>query len=205
MSIHPSIPDAAIGINHNPASVQQPQSPSRHPISSNRSLQHGYSRSILQGMSSIGFISQPITAPILPTENPIKTETLAPFMAEFTKTIIEALKSTNLSQRQIERIIECIMCGGKHGIHDCKIVDEFAKEGKCCRNHENKVVLPNGSFVPRYITGRYLADRIEEWHRQNPIQQTVSTMSNITKAEPSTKLSRTRLLTDNSTQHMLYL
>jgi len=139
-------------------------------------------RSILQGMSSIGFISQPITAPILPTENPIKTETLAPFMAEFTKTIIEALKGTNLSQRQIERIIECIMCGGKHGIHDCKIVDEFAKAGKCRRNHENKVVLPNGSFVPRYITGRYLADRIEEWHRQNPIQQTASTMVHTIKS-----------------------
>src|ERR1700678_1330778 len=133
-------------------------------------------------MSSLGFTSQPITALILPTENPIKTETLAPFMAEFTKTIIEALKGTNLSQRQIERIIECIMCGGKHGIHDCPIVDEFAKAGTCRRNHESKVVLPNGSFVPRYITGRYLADRIQEWHRQNPIEKKASTMVHIIKS-----------------------
>src|SRR6202789_1892605 len=88
-------------------------------------------RSILQGMSSLGFTSQPITAPILLTKNPIKPETLAPFMAEFTKTIVEALKGTNLSQRQIQRIIECIMCGGKHGILNCPIVDDFIKTGKC--------------------------------------------------------------------------
>src|SRR5271168_2953530 len=139
-------------------------------------------RSILQGMSSLGFANQPIMAPVLPTENPIKTETLAPLMAEFTKTIIEGLKNTNLSQRQIKRIIECIMCGGKHGILNCPIVDEFAKAGKCRQNHKNKVVLPNGSFVPRYITGRYLVDRIEEWHRQNPIQQTASTMVHTIKS-----------------------
>jgi len=135
-------------------------------------------RSILQGMSSIGITNrvQPTSAPAVPAEVPIKTETLAPFMAEFTKTIIEALKGANVSQRQIERIIECIMCGGKHGILNCPIVDEFTKAGKCRRNHEKKVVLPNGSFVPRHMTGRYLADRIEEWHRQNPNQLTASTM-----------------------------
>jgi hypothetical protein len=136
-------------------------------------------RSVLQGMPAQSFTTQaqPIVSPAVPADTQVKVETLAPFMAEFTKTIIEALKGSNLSQRQIERIIECIMCGGKHGVFSCPIVEEFIKAGKCRRNHENKVVLPNGSFVPRNVPGRWLADRIDEWHRQNPNQQgTTSTM-----------------------------
>src|ERR1700678_1763467 len=40
-SIHPSIPGAATIENHNPASVQQPETSPRHSVSSDRRLQHG--------------------------------------------------------------------------------------------------------------------------------------------------------------------
>src|ERR1700678_432293 len=50
-------------------------------------------RTILQGISSLGFTNQPIPAPAVPTEIPIKTENLAPVMAKLTKTIIQAVKS----------------------------------------------------------------------------------------------------------------
>src|ERR1700678_2669203 len=49
-------------------------------------------RTILQGIQFTSQV-QPITAPSEPTEIPIKTENLAPVMAEFTKTIIQAVKS----------------------------------------------------------------------------------------------------------------
>src|ERR1700678_3399548 len=56
-------------------------------------------KSLLHGVSSLGFTSpaQPISAPAKPTEFPIKTENLAPVMAEFTRTIIEAVKSNQQS------------------------------------------------------------------------------------------------------------
>jgi hypothetical protein len=56
-------------------------------------------RTILQGIPFLGFTSQvqPILAPAEPTEFLIKTENLAPVMAEFTRTIIEAVKSNQQS------------------------------------------------------------------------------------------------------------
>ena len=135
-------------------------------------------RGILQEMPSFGFTGSTQPKPVVaePAEPPIKIETLAPYMAEYTKMIIDALKGANFSQRQIDKIIECIMCGGNHTIPNCPTVEDFIKAGKCRRNHENKVVLPNGSFVPRHIIGRTLAERIDEWHRQNPSQQSAVTM-----------------------------
>ena len=32
------------------------------------------------------------------------------------------------------------------------------------------MILSSGAFVPRDIPGRYLRDRIDEWHRRNPNQ-----------------------------------
>src|SRR5271155_209515 len=49
-------------------------------------------RTILQGIQFTSQV-QPISATSEPTEFPIKTENLAPVMAEFTKTIIQAVKS----------------------------------------------------------------------------------------------------------------
>src|SRR5271168_2627421 len=49
-------------------------------------------RTILQGIQFTSQV-QPISATSEPTELPIKTENLAPVMAEFSRTIIEAVKS----------------------------------------------------------------------------------------------------------------
>lgn len=63
----------------------------------------------------------------------------------------------------------CNFCGSlEHFIFRCPICEQYIAEGRCRRNHENKVVLPSGIFVPRVIPGAYLKDRIDEWHRQNP-------------------------------------
>lgn len=71
----------------------------------------------------------------------------------------------------------CNYCGSfEHFIRDCLVVAEDIKSGKCKRNVDGKVTLPSGAFVPREIVGRYLKERIEEWHRRNPGQLAASQM-----------------------------
>ena len=147
-------------------------------------------RFVLQGAPTIGYTgaipSTPATNHSEKSDSTIKIENLAPLMADFAKTIVEALRNNNngnttsRSERPYqERPPGCIGCGGDHNIPDCDTVEEFIKAGKCRRNHENKVVLPNGLFVPRNTPGRYLCDRIEEWHRRNPHQLAATIASNV--------------------------
>jgi hypothetical protein len=46
--------------------------------------------------------------------------------------------------------------------------DRFIREGRCQRNAEGKLVLPNGAYLPRYIQGRTMRERFDEWHTRNP-------------------------------------
>jgi len=166
----------------------QLKNPDHHPnIPHNVKDVYEAARFILQGTSpsSYGAPAQQIGARTDNTTTPsnvIKVENFAPFLAEFTKSIVAAIQSTNnprmdsSSYNQRGPSNRCIMCGNAHLIQECAIVDDFIKEGKCKRNHEGKVVLPSGAYVPREITGRNLADRINEWHRRNPNQLAAATM-----------------------------
>jgi hypothetical protein len=53
-------------------------------------------------------------------------------------------------------------------MRECKVVGEYICIGKVKCNHENKLVLPSGVAIPRHITGNWLKDRFNEYHRQNP-------------------------------------
>jgi len=160
----------------------QLKNPDHHPnIPYEVSEVYEAARFILQGAPSMGYTSSaaPIPATTTPKDNILKIENLAPFMAEFTKTIVEALKGSNAPSRpnrSYEENLECIMCGGKHTIPNCGIVEEYIKAGKCRRNQEGKVVLPTGAYVTRNTPGRYMADRIDEWHRRNPNQLAAATL-----------------------------
>ncbi|PPQ87740.1 hypothetical protein CVT24_008822, partial [Panaeolus cyanescens] len=67
--------------------------------------------------------------------------------------------------------VYCSFCSGEHFIRNCSVATEYIASGKCKRNHENKVVLPSGAFIPSDVTGNNLRERIDEWHRRNPDQQ----------------------------------
>jgi hypothetical protein len=41
---------------------------------------------------------------------------------------------------------------------------------------DRKIVLPNGQFTPRSIPGRYIKERIDEWHKRNPSTSTSSSL-----------------------------
>jgi hypothetical protein len=133
---------------------------------------------ILQGTSSIGFYSSAptIAPPSTTTDRPLKIEDIRPIMAELMSTVVEAMKTTSSPQaQQVLREMLCIMCGGKHSINDCAIVEDYIKAGKCYRNQMGRVVLPTGAQVPRAIQGKNLAERFDEWHRQHPNQLVANT------------------------------
>ena len=71
---------------------------------------------------------------------------------------------------------ECNYCREEHFICDCPHVNTYIKAGKCRRNQEEKVVSSTGSYVPQDITGKYLHDRIEEWHRRHLNQLAAATL-----------------------------
>ena len=113
----------------------------------------------------------------------VKTEQLGLILTEFTKSIVDAIKSASNTSSATKKTgqtynLECNFCGGPHFIRDCEHVTEYVNCGKCKRNIEGKVVLPSGAYVPREIPGKYLRDRGDEWHRRNPGQQASGTMFN---------------------------
>ncbi|EED83225.1 predicted protein [Postia placenta Mad-698-R] len=68
----------------------------------------------------------------------------------------------------------CGNCGCRVGT--CEFAEIDIRDGKCKRNTEGKIVLPNGSFCPRTIPGLTIRDRIYEWHRRNPAAPAALTM-----------------------------
>ena len=79
----------------------------------------------------------------------------------------------------------CNFCGVPgHFIRECEVVEEAIRFGKCKRSPEGKVVLPTGAHVPRSITGAWLRDRVDEWHRQNPGQMAAQMYFEVTAAPP---------------------
>jgi hypothetical protein len=88
----------------------------------------------------------------------IKQEDLALIFDKFAATIVGAFTGTKgngppctgtgLRHEQIKALI-CIFCGlTGHFISDCLTCQAYINEGKCKRNAEGKVVLPNGQYTP---------------------------------------------------------
>jgi hypothetical protein len=108
----------------------------------------------------------------------VKQEDLALIFDKFAATIIGALAGTKgngpphagtgLHHEQIEALI-CIFCGlTGHFIGDCLTCQAYINEGKCKRNAEGKVVLPNGQYTPQSIPRCFIKEHIDKWLRRNP-------------------------------------
>ncbi|EED77429.1 predicted protein [Postia placenta Mad-698-R] len=73
--------------------------------------------------------------------------------------------------------LTCHYCGNRGcRVGTCEFAEIDIRDGKCKRNTEGKIVLPNGSFCPRTIPGLTIRDRIYEWHRRNPAAPAAPTM-----------------------------
>ncbi|EED81088.1 predicted protein [Postia placenta Mad-698-R] len=71
----------------------------------------------------------------------------------------------------------CHYCGNRGcRVGTCEFTEINIRDGKCKRNTDGKIVLPNGSFCPHTIPGLTIRDRIYEWHRRNPAAPAAPTM-----------------------------
>ena len=118
------------------------------------------------------------------TNTPVKAEDLSTLFAGFTKSIIEAIHSTQhrgppCSNHSHNGKVECNYCGAENFICDCPHIAYDITAGKCKRNQDGKVVLPSGTYFSRDITGICLCDCINNWHRKNPNQLGAATLIHI--------------------------
>ena len=123
----------------------------------------------------------PSNSPVDSTNTPVEAEDLSALFARFTKSIIEALQSTQHrgqphANHSHTGKLECNYCGEEHFICDCPHVPHDIATGKCKRNQDGKVVLPSGAYVPRDITGKFLCNCINKWHKKNPNQLGAATL-----------------------------
>ena len=110
-------------------------------------------------------------------ENVVKKEELAGMFEKFTQQLVSALAIKNSNEPYFSNNgnssfkRNCHFCGlFSHLLLACNIVKQTIKEEKCIRNHEGRLVLTGGGYLPRSINGETLLDRFEEWHHQNPGQ-----------------------------------
>ncbi|KAH9475920.1 hypothetical protein JR316_0011481 [Psilocybe cubensis] len=114
----------------------------------------------------------------------IKTEQLSDILNKFKKSIVDALAASATCPRYGASSdarpcdLKCNFCGKDHFICNCKLVNDYKPAGKVKRNADNKVILPSRAFVPSSIPGNLLKDSMDKWHRRNPGQLGVATLSN---------------------------
>ena len=73
----------------------------------------------------------------------------------------------------------CLFCGAdanEHQVRTCPIAEQYLREGKCSRSAEGRIVLPDGTQIPRTVRGRWIKDRLDSYHelfgnRSQPMQR----------------------------------
>lgn len=86
---------------------------------------------------------------------------------------------------------KCGFCSNDgHYMRECPKIEEYIQKGMCKRNQANKIVLPNGYFLPRAITGRNFIERIDKWHKMQG---------------PETPLATANMYERERPPHMLYM
>ncbi|KAF8227248.1 hypothetical protein L208DRAFT_1297717, partial [Tricholoma matsutake] len=142
---------------------------------------HDMPKFILAGSNTSNLVLHQSTSPsnstsnignmvtLLPGTIMIKAEDLNAMFERFASTIatqIAGTKSTtapptNSADRQAHiDVLLCIFCGlSGHFMPDCL----YLNKGKCKRNVEGQIVVPNGQFMPRNISSRFIKEHIDEW------------------------------------------
>jgi hypothetical protein len=159
---------------------------------------HSAAVHILEGAGTSAFAPSPIQLPA-PVQTGLKAEDLTQILDKFTQTIISALSVKSFPTTHSSTTHEythnhtagelCFGCGERgHLLPTCKQIAAAILAGKCHRNHEGKIVLSTGAFIPRNIPGATFIERIDEWHRRNPGQ--------ITKGQMSSNANTTQMMYD---------
>jgi hypothetical protein len=106
-----------------------------------------------------------------------------------------ASSSTNTQVTTTLDPLSCAFCGQSgHFIAQCLVCADYITNEKCKRNPEGKIVLPNRQYTPCSIPGQFIKDRIDEWHKRNPVKSTSSSL--IYEINPVVTLSQTSVATN---------
>jgi hypothetical protein len=143
----------------------------------------------------------------------VKPEDFSSILDKFATTLIKAISSSQPSTSQPPRNNNqgpmnpsrdypanvCIFCGlSDHYINSCLVCAQYITDGKCKRNQDNKIVLPNGMFVPRAIPGIWIKERIDEWHRRNtPVATAAQMFYGVTTASAPSHAVAHQVITSN--------
>ena len=159
---------------------------------------------VLHGTSPTALPTGAPSAPPTTDSSSIKKEDLATYFDKFAQQLVQALGNSNRpAPRNMTTYAPvntnsapprpqnneglCNFCGlPDHFLSSCLVCEEYINEGKCKRNADGKIVLPTGAFCPRFIPGRWLKDRINEWHRRNQGQISTSStmMYEVSRSQP---------------------
>jgi len=70
----------------------------------------------------------------------------------------------------------CMFCSTDgHYIHECTIVSQYIQQKKVIHDKEGKLTLPNGNYLPHYIRGQNMCERINNYWSgkagpENPVE-----------------------------------
>jgi hypothetical protein len=146
---------------------------------------------VLHGTSQNSFLQPSVTSTTPPTQpaSPyVKAEDLSTLFEQMAQSFLKVLapqklttnhasSSTNAQATTMLDPLSCAFCGQSgHFIAQFLICADYITNEKCKRNLEGKIVLPNGQYTLRSIPGQFIKDRINEWHKRNPVKTTSSSL-----------------------------
>jgi hypothetical protein len=110
-------------------------------------------------------------------------------------TTSHASSSTNAQATTTLDPLSCAFCGQSgYFIAQCLVCADYITNEKCKKNLEGKIVLPNGQYTLQIIPSQFIKDRINEWHKRNPVKSTSSSL--MYEINPVVTLSQTSVATN---------
>jgi hypothetical protein len=142
--------------------------------------------------------NHPNTSHAIPTSpTTVKTEDLSAMFDKFTSTLLKTLAASHQQPSQAQRTYTprantsnaanmCIFCGHPdHFISECLVREQYLADKKCKKDSEGKIVLPDGKWPTKAIPGRWIKERVDEWHRRNPTSGSQTTSQMLYGISPS--------------------
>ena len=134
-------------------------------------LSHAYSIPPIPS-STLSRSSPPQTTPVVKTENP-DTDVLLQIQSQlsalaqvFASSTAQPMPPSATTQSPTSSIGFCLFCGGsasEHFMRNCPIAEQYIRDGRCKRNSDGRITLPNGNDIPRGLRGRWLQERLDSY------------------------------------------
>jgi Periplasmic protein TonB, links inner and outer membranes len=132
---------------------------------------------VLHGTSSFITKTEPTTSTSSNTtsDQGIKKEEFLSILQQFSQSIVKAIENKSPPTDSPPRRRPCFYDGcDKPGA--CEKLKDHIEKGLCHRGSEGRIVLPDGNNITRNITGRNLAERVENWNKDNAASKKASSM-----------------------------